>query len=109
MVVIRPAQCATVTREYTEEISPAVYGCDECLVEIPQQLCELKVTAYHKDDRNHLEDHTFCSWRCLFKYLPKVKFNSFISFPYIHYSCPADNPASMDSLLNLLRDSGLIN
>jgi hypothetical protein len=70
------------------------YGCDECKKPIDDQLnskntrhrdfLEVKIFR-HVETTGHADRLHFCSWDCVFKYLPKIKTDYFVEMPFLNY------------------------
>ena len=73
-----------------EVISDDKYGCDQCKKEINfysegkshNDFLDIKVFHHNNDPT---EEFQFCSWKCVFKFLPTIKTNYFVTLPYLHY------------------------
>ena len=81
--------CSECNR-FKREISPDVYGCDNCRKEIQHELDagkrqHLQMTVFRNPDSSSSEHLEFCSWKCVLAYLPKVKSNYFVTLPYLHF------------------------
>ncbi len=69
-------------------ISDEVHGCDCCkkvIAEFPNEAQILTLDVWKKkvgDDVKHLH---FCSWKCLLKYIPKIKSEYFASLPFLYF------------------------
>lgn len=64
------------------------YGCDTCRNPIdpyadPNKREYLEATVFNKNDKS--ERLQFCSWKCTFKSLRKVRCDYFISLPYLTF------------------------
>lgn len=84
-------------------ISPAVYGCDECSKEIDKNNA-LVSTVFHLDGESSTLD--FCSWSCVFKNLPKIKTNSFMSLPYVYFDGNQNDNGTAKELIELTKKKG---
>ena len=38
---------------------------------------------YNSDYGGHAKDYSFCSWECVFEFLKTIKFDDFITLPYL--------------------------
>lgn len=75
---------------YLKEISPDIYGCDNCRKEIQRDLAagkrrHLQMAVFRNPSDSETEHLEFCSWKCVLAYLPKVKSNYFVNLPYLHF------------------------
>ena len=75
---------------FKKEVSPDVYGCDNCQKEIQRQLDagkrqHLQMTVFRNPSDSGAEHLEFCSWKCVLQYLPKVNSNYFVNLPYLHF------------------------
>lgn len=85
----RCSKCNNTTGVLQEES----YGCDGCEKPMDDQLDRNNIHKKHRDHlditifRNDGGNQTlnFCSWACLFKYLPTVRTDYFVSLPYLNY------------------------
>lgn len=91
-MLIKDAKYKKVRRTTNVRVSHEVYGCDECRKEIknyPNETSRLEVRVFHHQaEADHLH---FCSWKCVFKHLPKVKTDYFVDLPFIHFDTPVRN------------------
>jgi hypothetical protein len=93
---------------YKKEISPEIYGCDNCRKEIQRNLeagkrQHLQMTVFgHPMDLN-TEELEFCSWKCVLAYLPKIKCNHFVTLPYMHFDVGYPKKMTGKALISLLR------
>lgn len=74
-------------REVRVLVSEAVYGCDECQKEITEDgnnIHKLSISVFHTNKETP-DSHDFCSWKCVFKFIPKIECDHFVSLPYLHY------------------------
>jgi hypothetical protein len=93
---------------YKKEVSPDVYGCDNCRKEIQRNLAagkrqNLQMTVFrnpHNSDSQNLE---FCSWKCVLAYLPKIRCNYFVNLPYLHFDAGYPREMTGKALIDLLR------
>lgn len=83
-------------KSYLKQTSPDIYGCDTCKKEIDleddkygHKLCPyLKITIFYTIGKKQTSDHQFCSWKCCYKYLSKLKKKKnidFIALPYLSW------------------------
>lgn len=85
------------------EVSPAVYGCDECRKEIkdyPNENSRLEVTAHSHDVGS--ENLHFCSWKCVLKHIPKIKCEYFVSLPFLYFDERNGKDRSASELIAIL-------
>lgn len=88
MVVIRErefTECPTC--HVRQLVKVEAYGCDECGRQINLYDGErdyLRI-ALHRYEAAAEWLH-YCSWRCVFAALPKLKTDDFINLPYLDYS-----------------------
>jgi hypothetical protein len=71
-VLIKEATYKKVRVTQTREVTPDIYGCDECSEEIkqfPNEENRLEVKVFHKDGKVTGDLH-FCSWECVINHLP---------------------------------------
>ncbi len=68
---------------FVKEISPEQHGCDQCKKPIvPYRNDErLEVSVFHK--QAEVEHSYFCSWKCVFKFVKKLKTDHFFTLPYV--------------------------
>lgn len=71
-------------------IQDQTYGCDNCRKEIQHELeagkrQHLQMTVFREPMDSSSQHLEFCSWRCVLKYLPKIKCNYFVNLPYLHF------------------------
>jgi len=57
-------------------------SCDSCAEQLPHEPLEL--TVWENRESKPISYH-FCSWRCVFDYLPTISSDYFVSLPYLHY------------------------
>jgi len=85
---------------YLKQISPEIYGCDECQKEINRKddkyghkTCPyLEITIFYDSSDTggdgNTSKHEFCSWRCCYNFLSKLKDRTdidFIALPYLSW------------------------
>jgi len=83
---------------HIKTITPEVFGCDECQKEIDLQddkygnriSPHLDITIFYanRESDGNTSYHTFCSWKCCFRFLLKLKTRTdidFISLPYLSW------------------------
>lgn len=81
-------QCGECKR--SETVSDEEYGCDNCKTPINlisgngkhREYLEVTVFKEGAGSAKHLQ---FCSWKCVFAKLPKIKCDYFIDLPYLNY------------------------
>lgn len=82
-MLVKKAVYEKVMVEKNQLVSPNVYGCDCCEKEICQDDNKLKLTVFKHNDEG--EDLEFCSWKCVFKYIPTINCDYFVSLPFLHF------------------------
>src|SRR5580693_3804769 len=96
--------CTKCSR-YLREITPEVFGCDNCRKEIQRNLAvgkrqHLQLTIFQNGgDTTHIE---LCSWKCVLAYLPKIKSDYFVSLPYLHFDAGYPKEMTAKELIRLL-------
>lgn len=91
-MIIKKAKYKKVKVMQTRMVSPEVYGCDECKIEIkdyPNEDTRLEVSVF-KDESSSSDLFHFCSWECVFKFVPKIKSKYFATLPYLQYDSVND-------------------
>jgi len=88
-MLIKEAEYKKVKVTQQRMVKDAIYGCDECGTEIneyPNEEDRLEVTVFYQDfERTEKTGRLhFCSWECVFKHLPKIKCDHFISLPFVY-------------------------
>ena len=77
-------------------IQEAIYGCDNCkkVIDLNKKYddCLEIMIFHHNEETDRLQ---LCSWKCVFKILPKLKTDYFISLPYLSYD--KQNPRTRPS------------
>jgi hypothetical protein len=106
-MIIKEAKYNEVLITQSRCVEEAVYGCDECGVEItdyPNEESRLEVTVFHSDseDIDHLH---FCSWDCVLKFIPKIDTDYFVSLPFILFDSAKNSPRSAYRLIEILKDN----
>jgi len=101
---IKDAVYEEVMVEQRREVSPEQYGCDECKILIsnfPNEDNRLELTIFHnvKDNVEYLH---FCSWDCLFKYMPKVETDDFVSLPFLYFDSTDNGLRSAKRFIELI-------
>lgn len=82
-MIVKEAKYKEVMKPRKVLVSEAVYGCDECQKEFESDVrLELRVFHHEKDETDR---HEFCSWGCVFKFIPKVKSDYFMDLPYLSF------------------------
>jgi hypothetical protein len=91
---------------YKKEVSPEIFGCDNCRKEIQRHLVagkreNLQMTVFHNAGGSKHKE--FCSWKCVLAYLPKIKSDYFASLPYMHFDTGYPKEMTAKALISLLR------
>ena len=88
-MLIQPAKFKKIKKLVNVRVSDEAHGCDECgkVIDLNKIDVEyLEVSVFNNNTYTTETEHPiFCSWKCVLKYLPKVKSNYFVSLPYLHY------------------------
>jgi len=105
-MIIKEAVFAKKRKTVNVRVSEEIYGCDCCKKKIdPDSESLLRIQVFQKDaDGNTLPctQKEFCSWKCVLRFLPKVKSNYFVGLPYLSYDeMPAGSRAQ--DFLNLIK------
>jgi len=89
-MIIKENEYATCTKCSARRlVSEEKYGCDHCKTPTDifnERYRVLEVTVFFLDGK--CATFHFCSWLCLFKKLPEIESDYFISLPYLSF----DNP-----------------
>lgn len=103
-MILKKAEYKKVIKEINERISDDVYGCDECKKEFGDEY-KLQIDVFYHDEKNKKKDSTgetdkydFCSWVCVFKFLPKIKTDFFVNLPYLIYDSKTKGTSVKDFL-----------
>lgn len=86
-MIIKEAKYKKVRIWQRREVAPEVNGCDNCRKEIkefPNEPSRLEMTVW-KDHQGESTSLHFCSWKCVLKYIPKIKSEYFASLPYLYF------------------------
>lgn len=86
-MIIKKAKYKKVIEWRNKEISREQYGCDNCrkpILEPNEDVNRLEVKVFAKDSAP-VKYYHFCSWGCVFNFIPKIKCNYFVDLPFIHY------------------------
>lgn len=70
-------------------VSDDVHGCDCCkkvIDEYPNEANRLTLDVWDKENDSEVTHHHFCSWKCLLKFIPKVKSSYFASMPFLYFN-----------------------
>lgn len=72
---------------FEKNVEPEQYGCDQCRKPIvPYGNDErLDVTVFPPNNQDHrgIEHFYFCSWKCVFQFVKKIKNTRFFTLPYV--------------------------
>ena len=102
---IKEAVYEKVTQIVDKRISDEVYGCDECreeIIDFPNESQRLEVTVFRND--NSESDHLhFCSWACVFKYIPKISTDYFVNLPFVYYDEAEGSKRDSKALLEIIK------
>ena len=98
-------------KRFKGEISPDIYGCNNCRKEIQHELTAGKRQHLHmtifRDPGNSSSEHLeFCSWKCVLAYLPKIKSNYFANLPYLHFDAGYPKEMTGKALIGLVARKG---
>lgn len=72
-------------------VSDEIHGCDTCKTEIDfndKDVEYLRLIVFQQEDNS--EYFHFCSWKCVFEFLPRIKSNYFVDLPYLSYDSKDD-------------------
>lgn len=101
-MIIKKAVYKTKMEKVRRQVSPEVHGCDECKTEIdPNASTRLECTIF-KQDRD-TDKKSFCSWNCVFSYLPKIKSDYFVTLPYVHFDERKTKKGGAKELISILK------
>jgi hypothetical protein len=107
-MIVKKAEYKKVMKEVNERISDDVYGCDQCKKEFGGA-DKLQIDVFFKDENlkkqsegNLVDKYDFCSWVCVFKFLPKIKTDSFVNLPYLMYDSKTKG-ATVKDFLKLIK------
>ena len=97
-------ECGTRKRMISEES----YGCDECGKQISiesngkthHDFLQLKVFRHVGSDT---ESREFCSWACVFAFLPKIESDYFVSLPFLQYEADVVPGQRVSDFFKLLK------
>lgn len=99
-MIVKGAEYKKVMKEFNQRVSDAVYGCDECKKEFGEDKI-LVIRVFHHESADDVDKYEFCSWKCLFKFLPKVQTDYFIELPYLTYDAKINGTSAKD-FINLV-------
>src|SRR5437867_827265 len=57
------------------------YGCDNCRKEMDFDEDHLRLDVFHP--QKETDNYQFCSWKCVFTTLRKIKIDDFVSLPLL--------------------------
>lgn len=86
-------------------IRDEVHGCDCCRKEIkeyPNESSRLILTVWPKKNQSNTETYHFCTWKCLLKFIPRIKSNYFASLPHLHFDSKAKERTAIE-LKNIIK------
>ena len=108
-MIVKKAEYKKVMKEINERISDDVYGCDQCKKEFGGA-DKLQIDVFYNDKTKKKQDrgevlykHDFCSWVCVFKFLPKIKTDYFVNLPYLLYDSKTKG-TSVKDFLKLIKE-----
>jgi hypothetical protein len=84
-MIIKPAQYKKIRKTVTVQAVEEQYGCDCCKKKIipwDQERLQLRV---FRNPGGECTDHHFCSWKCVFKFVPTIDCNYFFDLPYVSF------------------------
>jgi len=87
-MIIKKAKYKKVRVWQRKQIVAEVHGCDCCKKVIknwPNEEQRLDMTVWHKRDDSDTKSYHFCSWKCVFDFIAKVKCEYFISLPHLSF------------------------
>lgn len=102
-MIVKKAKYKNVKQSVRKQVSPDIFGCDECTKELGEEDDKLEITVFYNDRKlakNKIGDDTdkyqFCCWECMGKFLPKIKCDYFISLPFLHYDTKTKGTTAKD-------------
>lgn len=76
--------------------------CENCEGEV-DDIEPLMLTVFNEgQDAGKAPEYQFCSWECVFEYLPGIPCDYFISLPFLHYDSNRRQD-SADAFLKLIK------
>lgn len=100
-------------REVNVRVSDEVHGCDSCklVIDFNQKDVEYLEMTIHAHKDNEYKRLVFCSWRCVLKYIPKIKCDYikcdyFVSMPYLEFDTKYKGVGAKD-LIKLIKQTPL--
>lgn len=87
-MIIKKAQYKKVRKTVTVMTHEEQHGCDCCRKRIiPYDGDKLQLTVFNKDKQQGTvsNNYHFCSWKCLFRFIPTIKSDYFFNLPYVSY------------------------
>lgn len=105
-MIIKEAVFAKKRKTVNVRVSDEVNGCDFCRRKIPDENLHLPVQVFNQDQDRTLPSTQmdFCSWKCILKYLPKIKSNYFVCLPYLHFDNSMGAGCNAADFLNLIKN-----
>ena len=86
-------------------VSHAVCGCDCCRKQISEEN-KLGITVFYNNEEliknntgRDTDSFEFCSWTCIFEYLPKIETDYFMTFPHVIFQKDGNNSKELIDLL----------
>ncbi len=103
-MIIKKAKYKKIKVWTNKQVSPDIHGCDECKKEIKDLQGEavLEVRVFNNLENNTTHLH-FCCWSCVFKYIPKIKSDYFVTLPYIHFDGNGKSRKELFSIIKKLK------
>ncbi len=97
-MIVKEAVYKKIMNQSRELVSKEVYGCDECKKEFIERSLQLTVFRHDTEDTDR---HEFCSWACVFKFIPTIKTDYFVDLPYLMYD-PQEEGATAKDFIELI-------
>lgn len=103
---------ATYTTEMVErrkQLTPDVYGCDECgsvMDELPNEPNRLEMRVFHHTQEDTDSLH-FCSWRCVLKHIPKIQSDYFVDMPFLYFDSKEGDKRLASELVEIIKSMNL--
>jgi hypothetical protein len=104
-MIIKEAVYAKKRKTVNVRISEEQYGCDCCRKKMAMDESTLRLNVFQTlpdGSTPPSQQLDFCSWKCVLKYLPKIKSNYFVCLPYLHYDDKTPGTRAID-FINLIK------
>lgn len=104
-MLLKKAKYKKVKVWQSKIVSNDVHGCDCCkkvIDEYPNETARFTLDVWENEHNIEVLHYHFCSWKCLLKFIPKIKSTYFASMPFLYFN-EGDKERTATELINIIK------